>query len=231
MIARRKIPRALLSACALGMLASTAGCGRTLVFAEHDSVNFGITANASSTPPIEVNFGLNRLIGTIVPPAGDENGRPLGEAVNMFAGFQVERFSDLNLLKPVGVDLRIVTQFASGAAALAVAKDADIVNRIANVNITHTAAYGQRPAILFRDTVDQQITGLTGPQRVRLANLMLPHLSSANQKAVEGLIPPPGQSFKTPKSAERFLRFLVQSSEPDPQLDPHWLIEIENAKK
>ncbi len=116
------------------LLAPLAGCGKTLVFAQYEGVNLAIRANASSQPPIEVNFGLNSTLATIVPPSGQVDGRPNGEAVNLFAGFQVDRDgSILTSTQRVGVSLRIATQFASGQAALEVAKKPSVVAKIINI--------------------------------------------------------------------------------------------------
>lgn len=106
------------------------GCGKTLVFAERDGVNLAIRSNASSTPPLEVNFGLNRTIATIVPPTGESNGKPDGDAVSMFAGFQVD--NTIVPTKPLDADLKISTQFASGKAATTVATQPKVVAQIVN---------------------------------------------------------------------------------------------------
>jgi hypothetical protein len=111
-----------------------AGCGRTLVFGERDGVNMAIRADAKTQPPVEVNFGLNRTVGTIVPPAGEMNGRPAGEAISMVAGFQIERPTDIDLTKPLAAHLWISTQFASGDAASTVAGNPTIVQQIVTLN-------------------------------------------------------------------------------------------------
>lgn len=112
------------------VMASVGGCGRTLVFAESDGVNLAIRANGSSDTPVEVNFGLNRTVGTIVPPAGQKNGHPDGEAINMFAGFEVNNNLDP---KKIDADLTVDTQFASGAAAREVAKHPDVAVQVVNL--------------------------------------------------------------------------------------------------
>jgi hypothetical protein len=124
--------RMMTSLAAIAVAASVAGCGRTLVFAERSGVNIAVRANATSAPPIEANFGLNRTIATIVPPAGQVgNNRPDGDAVSMFAGFQVD--NTLNPTKErLKVDLEISTQFASGNAAKAVADKPTVVAAIVN---------------------------------------------------------------------------------------------------
>ena len=115
---------------AVGVAASLAGCGRTLVFTERDGVNLAVRTTGT-TPPLEVNFGLNRTIATIVPPAGDKGGNPNGDAVSMFAGFQVD-----NTFVPktaLDADLQIDTQFASGKAATAVASKPSVVAAIVSM--------------------------------------------------------------------------------------------------
>ena len=139
---------------AVGVAASVAGCGRTLAFVERDGVNLAIRANASSSPPIEVNFGLNRTVATIVPPAGQSGGQPNGEAVSMFAGFQIQNDYDVTK-QQVSADLKIDTQFASGAAAVNVATSPPLVARIVNVNSTTI----QR-ALAFVDTLGSESNSL-----------------------------------------------------------------------
>lgn len=119
----------------VGVVLSLAGCGRTLVFAERDGVNLAVRANPSATPPLGVNFGLERVIATIVPPAGQKDGKPSGEAVSMFAGFQVDA-TNVNLKNTLNVDLTINTQFASGAAAERVAGNPEAVAKIVSMRST-----------------------------------------------------------------------------------------------
>lgn len=128
-LALRRLMTSLAAACTV---ISVGGCGRTLVFAESSGVNLAIRANANSETPVEVNFGLNRTIGTIVPPAGQKKGgrEPDGEAINMFAGFEVNNGAEVG---KVDTELTIDTQFASGAAATAVARHPRIVAQIVNV--------------------------------------------------------------------------------------------------
>lgn len=114
----------------VGVAASATGCGRTLVFAERDGVNLAVRTTGT-TPPLEVNFGLNRTIATIVPPAGEKSRNPNGDAVSMFAGFQVD-----NTFTPktaLDADMQIDTQFASGKAATAVASKPSIVADIVSM--------------------------------------------------------------------------------------------------
>ncbi|HMD65446.1 MAG TPA: hypothetical protein VKG22_02195 [Stellaceae bacterium] len=119
-------------ACALTLLFLVAGCGRTLVFGERDGFNFAIRADSASQPPLEVNFGLDRTVGTIIPPAAQVDGRPAGEGVNMFAGFQIDR-DDTGTPTLFGVKIRVGTQFASGEAAKKVAGDPEVVKQIVSV--------------------------------------------------------------------------------------------------
>jgi len=89
-------------ACTLALLFLVAGCGRTLLFGEREGFNFAIRADSASQPPLEVNFGLDRTVGTIIPAAAQVDGRPVGEGVNMFAGFQIDR-DDTGTPTPLGV--------------------------------------------------------------------------------------------------------------------------------
>ena len=114
----------------VGATSLLGACGRTLVFAESTGVNLAIKTNATSSTPVEVNFGLNRTVGTIVPPAGQKGNRPNGEAVNMFAGFEINNDYKVGT---VGTELTIDTQFASGQAAKTVAGDPALVAKIVNV--------------------------------------------------------------------------------------------------
>ncbi len=119
------------------------GCGKTLVFGERSGVNIALRVNADRPPPVEVNFGLDRLVGVIVPPTRySRNNDPSGDAVSMFSGFQVESFENPIEFKSISesgsplskVDVLIGTQFASGAAAVEVAKgDPDVVRQIVTV--------------------------------------------------------------------------------------------------
>jgi hypothetical protein len=183
-------------ACAVAVSIAMGGCGTTLVFGERDGVNLAIRANASSTPPIEVNFGLDRVVTTIVPPAGESGGHPVGEAVNMFAGFQVERYGDLDLNKPVGIDIQITTQFASGAAAVSVSGNPAVVNQIVRLNgptVTRDAAFV--PTLTDRRSLLAVVKPLTDDQTVIAATAMAPKLperSAFLQQSLGQYIPPNG---------------------------------------
>jgi hypothetical protein len=79
-----------------------------------------------------VNFGLNRTIATVVPPNKQTpNRQATGDAVNMFAGFQVDAGVEA---QKVGAEVKIDTQFASGGAATAVANDPKVVAKITNIS-------------------------------------------------------------------------------------------------
>jgi len=125
-------PRRLLSLFLVSCSAIVVvGCGQTLVFVERDGVNLAIRTSGN-TPPLEVNFGLNRTVATIVPPTGEKGGKADGDAVGMFAGFQVD-----NTLVPteaLNADMQIDNQFASGRAATAVATKTKVVAQIVNAN-------------------------------------------------------------------------------------------------
>lgn len=181
---------------AVGIASSVAGCGRTLVFAERDGINFAVRANANSTPPIEANFGLNRTVATIVPPVGESGGQPAGEGVSMFAGFQVE--NNLNPAKPIDADLKIDTQFASGEAAKSVAGNPAVVAKIVNVRgVTFQRTPEFVSTIGQRQQLVTAIRDLSNDQAVAAATSMLPNLSARPDTLQRALAPqiaaiPPG---------------------------------------
>jgi hypothetical protein len=87
-----------------------------------------------------VNFGLERVVATIVPPAGQKDGKPAGEAVNMFGEFQIDS-TGIDVKKPLDVNLVINTQFASGDAATKVAGKPAIVAEIVSMrNLTFSSS-------------------------------------------------------------------------------------------
>ena len=138
--------------CLLAALAvlTAGGCSRTLVFAERDGVNMAIRADAARSPPLEVNFGLNRVVGTSVPPIAEKPGsggvtEPRGQAVNMISGFQVLS-AKIDPKKPADVDLTIRSHFASGSAAEAIAEDLAAVQGIATFMNSGPGAGLFRPA-------------------------------------------------------------------------------------
>ncbi len=161
------------------------GCGRTLVFVERTGFNMSIAVRPAETTPIDVNFGLERKVASIVPPAGNPTpqGQVDGEAVNMFAGFAAayDVGAKDGVFFPLQSDLTIRTQFASGAAATGIASDAAAVAKVVDVSgaIVHNRALRyDLVAIQNKAEIKAAIAGLTAAQQVRLANEMLPNLSS-----------------------------------------------------
>lgn len=178
---RRRLHRTMTLLAAMGIAAAVAGCGRTLVFVERDGINFAIRANASSSPPLELNFGLDRVIATIVPPVGESGGQPNGDAVNMFAGFQVAANTDP--AKPLAPDVKIDTQFASGAAAKSVAESPPVVAGLVVASIVSPNSGIQRGPDFLVTFADRRqllaaIRDLSDDQAVSVARSMLPNLSS-----------------------------------------------------
>ena len=173
---RRGLHRTMTLLAAMSIAAAVAGCGRTLVFVERDGVNFAVRANASSSPPLELNFGLDRVIATIVPPVGETGGQPNGDAVNMFAGFQVVANTDP--AKPLAPDVKIDTQFASGAAAKSVAESPVVVASIINPNSGIQRGPDFLVTFADRRQLLAAIRDLSDDQAVSVARSMLPNLSS-----------------------------------------------------
>lgn len=111
----------LLAACM-----ATWGCQDTLVYGESTEFNLAIHANDNPQTPVEVNVGLKRYVGEKAPPVAvkeDGNGQTKadGEAVSSFSGFALEY--EENPVFALAGTLHIRTQFASGAAAAALAEN------------------------------------------------------------------------------------------------------------
>ena len=159
----------------IGVAASVAGCGRTLMFAESDGVNFAVRANAASSPPFEVNFGLNRTVATVVPPnKQSSDGKATGDAVNMFGGFQID--AALEGQQKIDADVKIATQFASGKAATAVAGDPQVVAKITKFGPVTVATFTFGPdantALLQAFLRPSGATAIDADRRKQLASAM-----------------------------------------------------------
>jgi hypothetical protein len=178
-----------------------AGCNRTLVFGEETGFNMGIFVKPNESTPLQVNFGLDRKVASIVPPKTEPGPQGAnGEAVNMFAGFRAayDTVQKDNVVQPFAGSLRIRTQFASGAAAKAIAADPNTVARVVDVSnsISMPGSLMRDEATKNRADVEQRIKLLAGAQQVRLANNMIPKLSTRPadfQAAMRALVPKTGQ--------------------------------------
>jgi hypothetical protein len=105
---------------------ATSGCQDTLVYGESTEFNLAIHVNDNPQTPVEVNAGLKRYVGEKAPPVAikkDGNGQKKadGEAVSSFSGFALE-YEENPVFALLGT-LHIRTQFASGAAAAALAEN------------------------------------------------------------------------------------------------------------
>ncbi len=147
---------------------AVSGCGRTLVFVERTGFNMSVAVRPAETTPIDINFGLDRKVASIVPSAGSSTsqGQVDGEAVNMFAGFRAEYDvgSKGGVFFPLQSDLTIRTQFASGAAATGIASDAAAVAQVIDVAgaIDHNKALrSNQVAIQNKAEVKAAIANLT----------------------------------------------------------------------
>ena len=152
----RTIPCLLVALAVL----TAGGCSRTLVFAEREGVNLAIRADATRSPPLEVNFGYKRDVGTTVPAVAEKQGsggapEPDGEAVNMISGFQVLS-KKIDPTKPTNVDLTIRSRFASGSAAINVAENAPAVEAIATFMNSPVSGMSGADTALARLTPVQQ---------------------------------------------------------------------------
>jgi hypothetical protein len=230
----RSLPQVTTLLWAVGIAASVGGCGRTLVFAERDGVNLAIRANASSSPPIEVNFGLNRTVATIVPPAGESGGHPNGEAVSMFAGFQVE--NNLDPAKPLAADVKIDTQFASGAAAKSVAGNPTVVAHIVNVgSVTIQRTLEFANTLTDRTQLLAAVNGLSDDQAVAVATSILPALSTRKPELQQALAPqvaalPPNGKI-SPAAARNILSQWATMEDVTPKNAAQWATALAQARQ
>ena len=155
-------------------LLATGGCSRTLVFAEREGVNIAIRADAAQTPPLEVNFGYNRVVGTTVPPMAEEGQgpetRPRGQALNMVSGFRVLS-AKLDPSMPVNVDVTISSQFAAGGAAWEIAANPPVAAAIA----------GFSPDLVNPTPPDRQ-------QKVRAASTALAKLPAPEKRRAAAIL-------------------------------------------
>lgn len=153
---------------ALAIALVLTGCGHTLVFAEQTGFNLSIIAKSSEATPLNVNLGLDRTVGSVVPPIHENTAQGLvdGEGVNMFSGFAAHYDSST---QPLTGNLRIRTQFASGEAALGIAGDPNAVVQVVNVSDIPLGALTPdsiRPQVL---PLRRKIRGLSDPQILELA--------------------------------------------------------------
>ena len=194
----------------IGALALVAGCQRTLLFAEHDGFNLAIRADPKQSPPFEVNLGFERAVGTIVPPTrhNSSDGSADGEAVNMFAGFQLDRGAQISPTTGPQVDIRIATQFASGAAATAIAEDPNAVARIVNVRNPSAVriAVGQIGRV---EALSQRILDISDREAARAAQDL--HLTAPPQDPRDRLQNELGRVMGNADSLARFERDLNAS--------------------
>jgi hypothetical protein len=222
----------------LGLFLLT-GCSRTLVFVERTGINLGIFVKPNESTPLVVNFGLDRKVGSIVPATGEATQQGTnGEAVNMYAGFRAAYDPKVvgTDVQPFGGDLRIRTQFASGAAATAVAGDPAVVAKIVDVTkpLVFNASFREVTPTQNRADVKQRIDTLSGLQRVRLANLMIPNLATrpADFRALmRSMIPTAGRFGTTGKQQAAAGAFVKQWADAEPDMTganyAQWLNEIE----
>ncbi len=112
-----------MATCLLALL--LAGCGEALVYSEGTNISLAsITVNDNIAEPLSVNFGLKRTVATIAPHRGNDD-----EAVNMVSGFKYDNEDAF-----LGT-LSITTEFASGKAALTLAKqNSEAAIRIMNID-------------------------------------------------------------------------------------------------
>jgi hypothetical protein len=124
-------------------LPALTSCQRTLVFFEQTAFKLGISVNEEPPVPLEVTVGLKRRVVAISPPKKPlEQGSPMSEAVSLLSRFDVIYLPDEpppttagaaapgaapagtpSPGNPFGGTLKIISAFASGDAAVILARN------------------------------------------------------------------------------------------------------------
>jgi hypothetical protein len=118
------------------LLLLLAGCNDTVIYGEREGFNLTISANESASSPIEVNAGLRRTMGALVPATSTtkvDNGqtRATGQAVSLLSGFDLAY--EPGTVNIFGGRITIGTQFASGDAATTIGGNVAAANQILGV--------------------------------------------------------------------------------------------------
>lgn len=115
-------------------------CTDALVYSERTGFNLGISVNDEATTPVKLNAGLERNVVTFAPPSGEykeSKKRTIKhDAVSMLSGFHLtDGHGGIN--NPLGGTLSIRSQFASGEAAVVIARNPAAAARITGVKVAH----------------------------------------------------------------------------------------------
>jgi hypothetical protein len=172
----------------LAVMPVLSACSDTVVFGAQREIDVAISLNEDVAEPVQVNIGLNSQIAALIPPVGDNNEstasgeatassaaaleaarqhfNPEGEAATIFSGFRYTSSSML-VITPTSplpkYDAEIRSQFASGAAAVILAKSPKAVAHVVDVAIT----FDRQPGFLDQDAMDlraslhKKVDGLT----------------------------------------------------------------------
>jgi len=101
-----------------------------LIYGERTGFNLSIHVNDDPTSPLRVNAGLERSVAASVPPT-QSSGQSNGEAVNLFSSFELFYTEDPK--SAFNETLTVRTQFASGAAALEIARGDNAAQAVSQI--------------------------------------------------------------------------------------------------
>ena len=156
----------------------------------------------------------------------------------MFAGFQVAANTDP--AKPLAPDVKIDTQFASGAAAKSVAESPPVVAGLVVASIVSPNSGIQRgPDFLVAFTDRQQellaaIRDLPDDQAVSVARSMLPNLSSRGADIQTQLAPFVAFLFRGGKLTPTIAREILNTWAPTESVTPdharQWAMAFAQAR-
>jgi len=181
---KRRVALAVMLATAATLMT---GCNNTLFYGESTAFDLAIHLNDNPQTPIEVNTGLKRHVGQVTPPvATSENeGKTaaVGEAVSTLSGFRL-RYQEDETSVLLG-DLYIRTQFATGAAAAALAKNPIQAVKVMNADFDRDAGF---VAAETQDRVEHILAGIDALDDAEAFNLAcdpsIPHMETADMAAM-----------------------------------------------
>lgn len=166
-----RVRQAALVALLVAAAALVSGCNNTLFYGESTAFDLAIHLNDNPQTPIEINAGLKRHVGQVTPPVATEQNEgktaAVGEAVSTLSGFRLRYQED-----PGSVllgDLYIRTQFATGAAAAALAKNPIQAVKVIDADFERDEQFVSPASRANRDQIVAGIKALDDAKAVQVA--------------------------------------------------------------
>jgi hypothetical protein len=165
--------------------------------------------NEDTAEPVVINIGLNSQVAALVPSVGENNTSstpgqvvpastallptPNGEAASIFSGFRFESKSAFPTVQQstITYDTHIVSQFASGGAAIILASDPAAVDKVVSiteVSCTRSAAFGKADHLNRMQAILDKIDALSDPAKVSGLYQRPPVSSTCSQQIVDAYL-------------------------------------------